>query len=247
MPEPSHDPEAEYKASHDAFAREERTKWQADLNEAHRAIGRYFVTFSRLVAHMRGLMSQRMVVKSGDKVELAELAFATAPAQQIADSFFAMCRYDGDLSESEKGVCELLCRAVQEQIEWRNKFAHGDWWISPYYGDPAKPELIRVTPKKREGMPAELTHHPPAEMDKRSDALWALIRDLTEFGALALGLRVIAHVGGETRVVPRRTFRVEDIFTYTPSRKSGRNPQKAKFERDGPRANEVVPRSVEMF
>jgi hypothetical protein len=239
------EPEAEYKEALDELGQDKLSEWDGDINEAHRAIGRYFVAFSRLVAHMRGLMSMRLVLKSDDKVELAELAFANATAQPIADSFFAMCRYDGELSEIEKGVCELLCRAVNDEIAWRNKFAHGDWWISTRYGDPAQPELIRMKPKASKGVPAELTHHPPNEMDERSNALWALVRDVVEFGALALGLRVIANMDGSIRAAPRRAYRVEDVFTYTPPRKSGRKPEKAKFERNGPKATEVIPRSVE--
>jgi hypothetical protein len=222
--------------------RTEAERREADA--AHRAIGRYFVAFSRLIAHMRGLMSQRLVIDSYDRVELAELAFATAMAQQVADSFFAMCRYDGELSEAEKGVCELLCRSVNEEIEWRNRFAHGDWWISGPYGDP---ELIRMTPKKSKGMPAEMTTHPPKEMDERSDTLWALIEDIMDFGRLALGLRVM--VRGESGLVlaPRSKYRVEDVFTYTPPRKSGKNPQKATFTRDGPKATTVLGWKAEVF
>ena len=228
----------------------DEARWREQANEAYCAIGRYFVVFSRLVAHMRGLMSQRLVIKSDDKVELAELAFATATAQQVADSFFAMCRYDGDLSESEKGVCGLLCRAVEEQVEWRNKFAHGDWWVSADFSDPANPELIRMTPKKSKGMPAELTQHPPKEMNERSDALWQLTLDVVEFGVLALGLHVISTpTKGVLRgTTARHKYRVEDVFTYTPPRKSGRNPRKAKFERNGPKAGEVVrPQPPEML
>ncbi len=246
MPEPdAAELEAEYKGELDGLAAELESKWQAEINEAHRAIGRYFVAFSRLVAHMRGLMSQRLVVESNDKPELAELAFGVM-AQQIADSFFAMCRYDGTLSPAEKGVCDLLCDRVNEQIEWRNKFAHGDWWISPRYGDPGKPELIRTKPKERKGMPAELTHHPPGEIDEQSDALWHLIEDVFEFGVLAFGLRVIARNGDALRVARRREYRVEDVFTYTPGR-SGKRGQKAKYERNGPKANEVVKPEAEVF
>lgn len=232
--------EDEYKAALDDVAQEQQSKWQADINEAHRAIGRYFVTFSRLVAHMRGLMSQRLVIESKDKVELAELAFGQAEAQRIADSFFAMCRYDGDLSESEKGVCDLLCNAVDEQIKWRNTLAHGDWWISPEFGDPANPELIRMKPKKRQGIPAELSRHPPKEMDEHSDVLWRLILDVMEFGMLALGLRIVSRSESGVMRAPRREYRVEDVFTYTPPRNSGKKPRKATFARNGPKANEVV-------
>lgn len=217
---------------------EQKAEWQADIDEAHRSIGRYFVQFSRLVAHMRGMMSQRLVIEGDNKVELAELAFGGAMAQQIADAYFAMCRYDGGLSDAEKGVCNLLQSAVNEEIEWRNRFAHGDWWINPHLGDPAKPELVRMTPRKREGIPAELTHHPPKEMDARSDAMSALHADVAEFGMLALSLRVITVTGGDLRST-RREYRVEDIFTYTPGR-SGKHKQKATFERNGPKAGEVL-------
>ncbi len=189
-------------------------------------------------------MSQRLVINSDDKVELAELAFATATAQQIADSFFAMCRYDGDLSDAEKGVCELLCRTVTAEIEWRNKFAHGDWWIGGPYGDP---ELIRMRPKKREGVPAELTTHPPKEMDERSDALWKLIEDVMEFGRLALGLRVIVKGENGLLLATRREYRVEDVFTFAAARKGGKNPQKATFSRDGPKATRLARWRAEGF
>ena len=91
-------------------------------------------------------------------------------------------------------------------------------------------------------MPAELTRHPPKEMDDRSDALWHLIADVVEFGVLALGLYVITSPeGGVMRsTTKRREYRVEDVFTYTPPRKSGKNPQKANYKRNGPKAHEIV-------
>jgi hypothetical protein len=60
-----------------------------EIDGTMRAIGRYVVRFSQLAYWMRYLMSVRLA-GDGDRTELAELAFAQAEAQRIADSFFAM-------------------------------------------------------------------------------------------------------------------------------------------------------------
>jgi hypothetical protein len=222
-------------AEHEA----DEAKHRHDIDDAYRAIGRYFVQFSRLVAGMRAVIGHRFTGETDDRIELAELAFAGAMAQQVSDSLFAMCRYDGGLSETEKAICDLLQTRVNEQIEWRNRFAHGDWWISPHFSDPLTPELVRMTPKRREGTPAELTQHPPSEMDDRSDAILMLRTDTLEFGALALGLRVLVASDGRQRVSNVREYRADDVFTFTPSR-SGKHKAKASFERNGPKATEVI-------
>jgi hypothetical protein len=71
----------------------EEAKRREEVDDAYRAIGYYFVAFSQLVFRMRFLMSRRLT-KQHDKQELGELAFGTAMAQQIADSFFSMCRFE---------------------------------------------------------------------------------------------------------------------------------------------------------
>jgi hypothetical protein len=96
-----------------------------------------------------------------------------------------------------------------------------------------------MTPKKRKGLPAELSQHPPAEIDKRSGAIADLLGHVAEFGTLALGLRVHVKDGDRLRRAELRQYRVEDVFTYMQGR-SGKRQQKASFARTGPKNAEVV-------
>jgi hypothetical protein len=204
----------------------------ADAKDSYRAIGLYVVRFSRLVMRMRLMMGMRLTI-GRDPLELFELAIAGAMAQQIADSFFSMCRFDGKLDDDELGVANVLRDAVNEQITHRNRFAHGDWWIGFDPAAGAAPELVRVTPKVRKGDFADLTTHPPDKLDQRSRQVEELVDDITEFGMLALGIPV-----GLPATELNREYRVRDVFTVHPG-KSGRHKQPATFTRDGPRADEL--------
>jgi len=204
----------------------------ADVNDSYRAIGLYFVRFSRLVMRMRLLMGLRLTI-GRDPLELVELAFAGAMAQQIADSFFSMCRFDAKLDDAELGVANVLRDAVNEQITHRNRFAHGDWWIGYDPAGGSAPELVRVTPKVRRGNFADLTTHPPDKLDQRSLQVEELVDDVTQFGMLALGIPM-----GRAATELNREYRVRDVYTFRPG-KSGRHKQNATFTRDGPRAEEM--------
>jgi hypothetical protein len=189
---------------------------------------------------MRQMMGQRLTI-GRDPIELGELAFAAAMGQQIADSFFSMCRFDGKLDDDEQGVANILRDAVNEQIKYRNYFAHGDWWIGYDPTAGAAPELIRVTPRSRRGDFAVLETYPPDKLDPRSEQIAGLIEDITEFGALALGLPMVVpapeDLAGWT-ISQERLYRVRDVFAFHPG-KSGRHKQPATFTRDGPRTNEI--------
>ena len=211
----------------------------AEVDDAFRAIGRYFVRFSQLIARMRFAMSRRLTVDTDDVMELGEMAFATATAEQVADSFFMMCRFLGSYEGDEQNIANTLRDQVRKVITERNYFAHGDWWIGRLNQDPAHPELIRMTPRRNKGDFADLTPYAPDDLDAKSDAMLALIGDVAEFGYLALGLAVPARAEwGGTRLSAPREYRVSDVFTYLPGRGSRNTP--AQVTRNGPRIGEVL-------
>jgi len=173
-----------------------------------------------------------------DPIELGELAFAGAMAQNIADSFFSMCRFDGEYQGDEQEVSNVLQNAVNKQITYRNYLAHGDWWIGQLNADPRHPELIRMLPKSR-GEFANLSHHPPQDLDRESDTLRELLEHVSEFGPLALGLPVPVRVElGAVQMSESSEFRVGDLFTVQPG--NGARQQKATVLRNGPQAARIV-------
>src|ERR1700690_851213 len=89
----------------------------AQENDAHRAIGRYVVQFSRLIWHMRMAMETRLGGMGGRERELAQLAFGGAPAQQIADSFFGMCRLLVEMDKDEEAIEKRLRMQVINEIK----------------------------------------------------------------------------------------------------------------------------------
>lgn len=104
-------------------------------------------------------------------IELAELALAQAEAQRVADSFFAVCRYDGRLDETGLRVTAVLQGQVSATIEQPWVFAHGDWRLGliPIPGSteisPAK--LINMAPSNRIAgsprvLPPPVSATPPA-------------------------------------------------------------------------------------
>lgn len=212
---------------------------RAEVDDALRAIGRYFVRFSQLVARMRFAMSARLTTGTTDSMELGEIAFATATAQQVADSFFTMCRYDGNFDGNETAIANALRKAVDGAIKDRNYFAHGDWWIDQFYHE--HPELVRMTPQRRQGDFADLTPYPPKDLEEKCAGLLRMLEDVAEFGALALGLEIIARPEGRpgVRHAEPREFRVRDVFTLQAG-KGGVRGTPAKVMRNGPRAHEVV-------
>jgi hypothetical protein len=73
-------------------------------DEAHRAIGRYVVSFSLLIYEMRARIGDALTTRE----KLADLALGQATGQQIADSFFGICRHEGDLSDAEINIANQL-------------------------------------------------------------------------------------------------------------------------------------------
>jgi len=215
----------------------------AELEQGYQAIGRYFVRFSTLILRMRLLMSWRLT-HGRDRHEFGELAFAHAQAQAIADSFFAMCRYDGRFDAGEKGVANALNSAVNKVISERNTLAHGDWWAERIAdSDPYSLYLVKMHPRRHDGKLADLDAWPAKKLNARSTAMLELTLDVSEFGVLALGLPIPVsnETGGGVTIMENRECRVRDVYTARAGKGSG---QTAKAIRNGPLAKRVVRQPV---
>jgi hypothetical protein len=156
-------------------------------DEMYRAIGRYMVEFSGLVLNMRDTMSSRLK-RADDPPELIELAFGEAPAQGIANSFFAFCRATTrpPFDSEEEAIERNLRKRVLDEIPRRNDIAHGDWLMirAGSRSEPLiKPELARIKPAHKQG-PLTSTPYTPAELDAISDRLSDLSRCVWMFGLI---------------------------------------------------------------
>lgn len=189
--------------------------------EAHRAIGRWMVEFSRLVECMRTSILERL---NADPGIIADLALGEATANQIASVFFGMCRHLTDLDNDEQKVAaRLQTRVVTDEIERRNDIAHGDLWIDPRsFSDwpEGRVQIIRIRPARKAG-PFKTIDVMPDELDKWSESLAALRDLVTEYGYICTGARPYASEG----------IRVRDILVM----KSG------EVVREGPRAATFPP------
>jgi hypothetical protein len=115
-------------------------------DDAYRAIGRYTVAFSLLVAGMREIIAVH--IADGQKRDVGELALGSLMAQQVADPLFAICRSVADLDRDEQAVEKCLREQVNEEIRERNRIMHGDWLIARWTRDDFKAPtaaLVRVS------------------------------------------------------------------------------------------------------
>ena len=171
-------------------------------DEAYRAIGRYFVAFSRLIGFMRADMSTRLA-KPGD-ARLMGLVFGRAAARAITDSFFAMCEECGEFDEAETLVSRSLKRQVEAVTSRRNAFAHGDWWVGEEGALGMRPiepiELVRVRPGRRNGAGTSEVLTVDG-LDAEAEAIERLTWTVGRFGQLALRLPLF-----------KGDIRVRDVF-----------------------------------
>jgi hypothetical protein len=156
-------------------------------DEAYRAIGRYMVVFSMLIASMRSLMIERLTEPETEAQDLIALAFGSSMAQQIADPFFAMCRAVTNLDESEAQIESLLRRHVNKEIEERNRMAHSDWLIARWTrGDIQVPTAARVLVKARSKEPVQQVNYKPEQIDGLGERAELLRNVVWEFGSICL-------------------------------------------------------------
>ncbi len=199
---------------------------QKERDAYYRAIGRYFVQFSDLIAYMRTLVMLKIVSRDEGAETLLRLTLGSMQAQQVADAFFAVCRTaaEPELSKPELLIEKCLREAhVNAEIRWRNVLAHGDWfvpeWVQewrPENADPTalppldmKASLFRVQHHKPSPLdPHELT---PEQIDQYGERVEQLGHMAWEFGTICL--RAEHHEAGR----PGRTVRIKDAFELTGS------------------------------
>jgi hypothetical protein len=209
----------------------------ADVDDAYRAIGRYMVAFSQLIAEMRDLIATRL---GGADFVLVQIVLGEAQPGNIAHAFFGLAREVGNLTDAENDVAASLENAVRLANEERTHFAHGDWQVGNVHVDPTSrklktlpPRRVRILPHQKKG-PYKIDHLTPKQIDEKTDDLLALLTSVYEFGRLALGLPVTveqADGSGENE-----WLRVSDVFVVEGNQKTGK-----RLARSGPRADDVFP------
>jgi hypothetical protein len=202
-------------------------------DEAHRAIGRYVVAFSQLIYQMRIIIVYGMTTDA----KLGELALGQATAQQIADSFFGICRYRGNLDSVEANIANQLQTEVGQKVTERNKIAHGEWWVGGALGGARRTlelaRLVRVYPNRREGDFEQVDQYSAADLDKISDRLIELRTFVSDFGRGALGMPM--YLADQTMSAPGE-YGISDVLVAKDVPKSGKG---GTVVREGPRASEL--------
>ena len=219
-------------------------QYAAELNDAYRALGRFIVKFSQLISRMRWLASWRVALNSSENENYAELFFVEASAGNVSDAFFGLCRLIADYTPEEDEVAGKLQNDVMKVIKYRNRTAHGDWWVGylstkgDKIADPAFTVLKRLGKTDRHF--AEDEPVPVKKLDERTDQLVELTALVSEFGFLALGFPLGVFETEEDGVLtvkyrptgtqPSTRYRVSDVLTMT-------GPQhKRRVVRQGPKA-----------
>lgn len=202
---------------------------RADQDRAYRAIGRYLVEFSRLIATMREMITDQITGNSGAReTELMLLCLGEVTAEPIAQTFFAMCRKASELNDYEQKVERVLRdKHVVAEIRRRNAIAHGDWNI-PRWGFVSNlthtATLVRIKASSRDN--PFLTEDLTAEkIDQEAARVEALEWMVCEFGCICTnndgtGRRVheaFEIVGSSNK--PRTQFRADYSTQIRPPEK----------------------------
>jgi len=178
---------------------------EKSADAAYRAVGRYVVEFSRLIAWQR-LEIEKYLAKDGNLMVPA-LALGAVPAEQITQSFFAVCEYLAELDEDEKKVARKLRVEVLEEIKRRNDFAHGDWLLGTVFEDFPEPVLSRVKPGRKKGA-IQRQSLPIPKIEAAADEVYVLRQKVAEFGAICFGTFPVA-LGQDGSFRVRHAFKVE--------------------------------------
>jgi len=218
----------------------QRKKHQEEMDDAHRAIGRYVVAFAEMVREMRTIVG--LYIAGGDRWILVDMALGEATAQPVSAAFFSLCRDAGEFTKAEEDVADALSKAVAKTIRERNDIAHGDWTVGAITFDEHRnletvtPRLLRATPRVKK--PYKVEPLKPSEIDARTDRLLELLNMVDEFGRLALKLPVFRLTPDGSGKVSTGEFKVGDVFGI---RKRGGKKDPVAV-RTGPRADELMPR-----
>lgn len=189
---------------YDAFDREAKAK----RDDAHRALGRYMIEFSQLIATMRKLVVQRLT-HPDDPELLAELPLGEATASIISNAFFGSCELLTEHDEVEQNSRKRLRRDVSTAIEVRNDLSHGDWYVGRVSSNRVIRDtwLERIRPARGAGPQVSL----PAtaeSLDAQSDSLERLHRLVNHYGQVCFGVHHLQAAHQEVRV--RDVLVIED-------------------------------------
>jgi hypothetical protein len=227
---------------------ESRTERQLRRDDAYRAIGRYIVAFSRLIAEMRTLMADYIGTRGhGGSIIVEELLGDVGP-KNIADAYFGMLRRYGDLNDAElKMESALRTRIVKgtekmaSVIQTRADIAHGDWWIGLMRRGSSgelielDASLVRIKASRSAGPAAVPRDLRTDQINEMADELVDLTNTIVDFGRLALKMPMIRQ--DDSSADPTNSvgeFRVSDIYTLEGGNKSA---GKARLVRNGTSAH----------
>lgn len=179
-------------------------------DDAYRAIGRYTVEFSLLVAGMREVITVHIADKQ--RSEAMQLALGSLTAQQVADPFFAVCRAVGELDSDEQPIEKLLRTHVNDEIEERNRIMHGDWFVARWArGDREAPTAARVRVSARNVRnPLQQDNFTVADIDVIGERVAALKNVVWEFGTICTRQWVHAPDRGRPEERVRDALRIVD-------------------------------------
>jgi hypothetical protein len=162
----------------------------AEAQEIHRAVGRYFVTFSAIPWNMRRALGGRL--QSGDQLPyLVDTLLSDMMAMHLSRAFFGAALMLNTLDDDEQAVAKRLKNRLKAAIEERNELAHGDWMITHALDQdtgewgPMETLITRFGLTKGDGR-VELKQMPPTLLDARSDVLGQLASHVHVYGAVCL-------------------------------------------------------------
>jgi hypothetical protein len=180
-------------------------------DDSLRAIGRYVVEFSLLIATMRDIVAWYLSEDRRSRL-IGRLVLGEANPSHTADAFFGVCRAVGELDTEEERIAASLRSAVRKTIEKRNDVAHGDWWVGLVADDEERLEpasLVRFRPARAEGV-ERIERLSASDLDELSASLNSLGRLVQEFGVLSLGLLVWGPRPGRTKSI----YRVGEVLAW---------------------------------
>ena len=217
-------------------------QYRRELDAGYRAIGRYMVAFSQLIAHMRRLVARHLTEGTGHHRSRVEMLLGEAGPKNVGDSFFGLCRADGELTDDEPAVEARLRGRVTEANEMRTDIAHGDWSVGDLEGSDATevlpPELLRIKPSRRGEPAAKFMPLGIRELNEMADVLWTLTILVEDFGKLALGLPTWIYADGPdgriSTLCDGGSIRVGEVYVNDGSTK------KSRIARSGSKADDVV-------
>jgi hypothetical protein len=183
-------------------------------DDTYRAIGRYIVAFSHLIAEMRISIESQFVTWEAEP-ERIELVLGEAPADQITNAFFAVCEHTVNLDDEERKVATHLKTEVRNAIRDRNDVAHGDWATD---FDSGHPVILRTKPGRRAG-PRVHKVRSIQQLNAMADALAKLTDTVREFAWLTLGGHPLEEpIGANRKEDPdygeASEIRVREIFRF---------------------------------